>query len=136
MSINVIGSPHRRRLFFVALAEVVSSTLQTLLACYDLFRAVPLFTSHKVAECFGLQIYYKSTPCRFYYKDVQALLCSGTALSKAGIIKWGRYYKAGKHFLQSGVIITKEVLHRRQLRQTGDGNRFWELTPILTPELL
>ena len=118
------------------LLGVVSGTFQTLLACYGLFRAVPLFTSHKVTECFDLQIYYKSTSCRFYYKEVQALLWSGTALSRAGIIKWGRYYKAGKHFLQSGAIITKVVQYRRQLRQTGEGNRFSQLTPILIPELL
>ena len=48
----------------------------------------------------------------------------------------GQYYKAGKHFLQSGAIITKVVQYRRQLRQKGEGNRFWELTPILTLELL
>ena len=118
------------------LLGVVSSTFQTLLACYGLFQAVPLFTSHKVTVCFDLQIYFKSTSCRFYYKGVQAWLWSGTASSSAGIIKWGRYYKAGQLLLQSGAIITKVVQYRRQLRQTGEGNRFWQLTPILTPELL
>ena len=118
------------------LLGVVSGTFQTLLAWYGLFRAVPLFTSHKVTECFDLQIYYKSTSCRFYYKGVQALLWSGTASSSAGIIKLGRYYKAGWPLLQSGAIITKVVQHRRQLRQTVEGNRFSQLTPILIPELL
>ena len=115
---------------------VVSGTFQTFLACYGLFRVIPLFTSHKVTECFDLQIYYKSTSCRFYYKGVQALLWSGTASSSAGIIKCGRYYKAGQLLLQSRAIITKVVQYRRQLRQTGEGNRFPQLTPILTPELL
>ena len=118
------------------LLGVVSGTFQTLLACYGLFWAVPLFTSHKVTICFDLQIYYKSTLCRFYYKGVQALLWSGTASSSAGIIKWGRYYKAGQLLLQSGAFITKVVQHRRQLWQSGNGNRFWQLTPIVVPELL
>ena len=50
---------------------VVSGTFQLLLACYDLLRVVPLFISHNVTECFDLQIYYKLTSCRFYYKEVR-----------------------------------------------------------------
>ena len=118
------------------LLGVVSGTFETLLAWYGLFRAVPLFTSHKVTECFDLQIYYKSTSCRFYYKGVQASLWNGTAWSSAGIIKWGRYYKAGELLLQSRAIITKVVQYRRQLRQTEEGNRFSQISPILIPELL
>ena len=67
---------------------------------------------------------------------MQALLWNGTASSSAGIIKLGRYYEAGQLLLQIGAIITKVVQHRRQLRQKGLGNRFSQLTPILTPELL
>ena len=66
----------------------------------------------------------------FYYKWMQALLWSGTASSGAGIIKCGRYDKAG----QSGAIITKVVQWWRQLRQTEEGNRFPQLTPILIRE--
>ena len=37
------------------LSEVVTGSFQPLLACCDLIRVVPLFTSHNVAECFDLQ---------------------------------------------------------------------------------
>ena len=36
---------------------------------------------------------------------------------------WGKYYKVGQFLLQSCAIITK-VVCRRQMRQTGQGNRF------------
>ena len=65
-----------------------------------------------------------------------ALLWSGTASSSAGIINWGRYYKAGQLLLQSEAIITKVVHYGRQLRQMEKGNRFSQLTPILISELL
>ena len=121
---------------FFYLLGVVSGTFQTLLTCYGLFQWVPLLRSHKVTDCFDWKIYYKSTSCRFYYKGVQALLWSEIASSSAGIIKWSRYYKAGQLLLQSGAIITKVVQYRRQPRQTGESNRFWQFTPILNPELL
>ena len=45
------------------------------------------------------------------------------------------YYKLEQLLLQGGAIITKVVKYRRQMRQTGEGNRFWQLTPLFTSEL-
>ena len=98
------------------LLGVVSGTFQTLLAWYDLFRAVPLFTSHKVTECFDLQIYYKSTYADFITKERNR--CYEVGQLVMHVIKWGRYYKTGQLLLQTGAIITKAVQYRRQLRQT------------------
>ena len=53
---------------------VVSGTFQLRLACYDLFRVVPFFTSNDVIECFDLEIYYESASYGFYYKGGQASL--------------------------------------------------------------
>ena len=47
---------------------VVSGSFKPVLALYGLFRIVPLFRSDDVTECFDLQIYYKTTSCRLYYK--------------------------------------------------------------------
>ena len=75
---------------FRLLFEVVSGSFQPVLACYGFFRVVPLFKSDDITKIFGLQIYYKSTSCRFYYK---VLLQSWVALV---------YYKVGQLLLQSG----------------------------------
>ena len=77
---------------------VVSVLFQSVLACYSFLWFVPLFTSDDVTECFDLQIYYKSTLCRFSYKLGQALLQSVVAFL---------YYKLGKVVLQSSTVITK-----------------------------
>ena len=42
----------------------------------------------------------------------------------------------GELLLQSGAIITKVVQYRGQLRQTLEGNRLSQITPILISELL
>ena len=49
---------------------------------------------------------------------------------------WGMYYKVGQLLLQSRAIITKVLQYRRQLRPTGEDNKFSQVTPILTAELL
>ena len=38
-----------------------------------------------------------------------------------GVIKWVRYYKVGNQF--------KAMQHRRQIRETGEGNGFWQSSP-------
>ena len=50
------------------LFEIVYGTLQPFLGCHALFRVDPCFASNDVAECFQLQIYYKSASCRFTAK--------------------------------------------------------------------
>ena len=50
--------------------------------------------------------------------------------------KLGHVSQIGQLLLQGGAIITKVVQYRRQMRQTEEGNRFWQLTPLFTPELL
>ena len=61
---------------------------------------------------------------------------------KWDILKQGRYYKVGQ-VLQSGTTfvskwetITKIVHYRWQMREIGEGNRFLQLTPIFTLDLL
>ena len=65
----IINVPHQEggfSLFY--LLGIVFRTSQPVLDCYGLFRVVPFFTSNDATECFDLQIYYKSTSYRFYYK--------------------------------------------------------------------
>ena len=100
---------------------------------HSLFWAVPPFARDNVTEYFDLQIYYKSTLCRLYYKVRQALLQKGATLmyykveqvllqigaafssyklgqlvlqSKAGIRKWGRHYEAKQLLLKRAGGIT------------------------------
>ena len=106
---------------FHLLLRVVSGSFQPVLAYYGLFRFASFFMSDDVTECFDLQIYYKSTSCRFYYKVRQALLQNGAALMYC-ITKYGNfyykvgqlfciakpdkwYYKVGQLLLQSGAAI-------------------------------
>ena len=58
---------------------VVSDPFHYVLVFYAMFLFVPLCTNATIIECFVLQIYCKSASCRFYYKEGQALLSSGTA---------------------------------------------------------
>ena len=64
---------------FHLLFGIVSGLFQLVLAFYGLFRVVPLLISDGLTACCDLQIYFKSTSCRSYYKVGQALLQSGTA---------------------------------------------------------
>ena len=81
---DVLKYPHRklwkicRKTYLVQylfhLTGVASGTFQTSPACYGLFPVVPLFTSDKVTEYFGLQLYYKLTSkkeCNSLYKAGQ-----------------------------------------------------------------
>ena len=74
MTINIIDRPPRRRLSLFHLFRAVPGTFQPLLACYGLFRVVPFFTSNGATGFFDLQLYYESTLCRLYYKELQASL--------------------------------------------------------------
>ena len=65
---------------FRLLFGVILGSFQPILACYDLFHVVALFTSDNVIEYLDLQIYYQSTSCRFYCKVGQTLIQGGTAL--------------------------------------------------------
>ena len=97
MSISIISHPQRRSLFLIS-EKVV-------LACYDLFRAAPLFTSEDMTECFGLQLQSGVTFFTRWYS----------------ITKRGNYYKV--------------IQYRRQVRETNAGNRFWKPTHWFTPGL-
>ena len=65
MTINVIGHSPRKRIFYVPL---VWSCFWYVPASSSMFGAVSFFRSSGVLECSGLQNYYESTSCRFYYK--------------------------------------------------------------------
>ena len=129
---------------------VVSSLFQPVIACHGLFRFVSHFTSNDVAKCFDLQIFYKSTSCRFYYKGRASVIINWDSLdilqSRASVItKWDSflYYKVGQVVLQSraglpsratfvikwGSYYKMTVLCRRQMRETRESNRFWQPTP-------
>ena len=125
MSINVIGLPQSRGLFFVSFD--VWSCFWLVQACLSFIRIFPLFKSDHVIECFVLEIHYESTLCIFYYKFGQLLLQSGGELLSITkhvswhykveevsqsvamfiltifIIKWGRHYNVG-YILQSKVV--------------------------------
>lgn len=125
MSIDVIGLPQSRGLFFVSFD--VWSCFWLVQACLSFIRIFPLFKSDHVIECFVLEIHYESTLCIFYYKFGQLLLQSGGELLSITkhvswhykveevsqsvamfiltifIIKWGRHYNVG-YILQSKVV--------------------------------
>ena len=125
MSIDVIGLPQSRGLFFVSFD--VWSCFWLVQTCLSFIRIFPLFKSDHVIECFVLEIHYESTLCIFYYKFGQLLLQSGGELLSITkhvswhykveevsqsvamfiltifIIKWGRHYNVG-YILQSKVV--------------------------------
>ena len=125
MSIDVIGLPQSRGLFFVSFD--VWSCFWLVQVCLSFIRIFPLFKSDHVIECFVLEIHYESTLCIFYYKFGQLLLQSGGELLSITkhvswhykveevsqsvamfiltifIIKWGRHYNVG-YILQSKVV--------------------------------
>ena len=88
-------------------------SFQRVLACYGLFLVVSLFTSDNITECFDLQIYYKSTSCRFYYTGRQALYMTALKYHKVGqvllqIVAAFLYYKVGQVVLQSDCYYKEE----------------------------
>lgn len=87
-------------------AFICSACLELFLACsgllYGLFRVVLFFTSDNVTECFELQ--------KLHADFIQR----GTIIANVWLNVW------------------KLVEYRKQMRQTGEGNRFWLSTLWLT----
>ena len=107
LSIPLVANKVGGFFLFHLLLGVVSGSFQHVLACYSLW---PLLTSDDVTECFILQIYSKSTLCRFYDKEGQVLLQTGEApmyhkvevlLQKGAAFL---YYKVAEVLLQSRAI--------------------------------
>ena len=113
------------------LFEIISGTLQPLLACYGLFRVVSFFISNDVTECFSLQIYYKSTSYRFYYR-IASVTIKWDSLKQGRHYKLGQVLKSGTRFFKKWGNNYKVMQYRRQMRETGESSRFQQLTPLFT----
>ena len=61
--------------------------------------------------------------CKRHYKVGQ--LKEQVLQTRTGITKQGNFYlKVGNNY--------KVMQYRRQMEETGEGNRFWQLTPLFT----
>ena len=104
MSIDVIGLPQSRGLFFVSFD--VWSCFWLVQACLSFIRIFPLFKSDHVIECFVLEIHYESTLCIFHYKFGQVLLQSGRELlSITKHVSW--QYKVEQVSQSVAIFMTK-----------------------------
>ena len=109
------------------LFRVVSGTFRSLLACYGLFRMVPLSTSNDVTECFDLRIYHKSTSLDFITKYCK---CN----YKVEQLKVGQVLQSGATFITKQGNYYKVVQYRKQMRER-EGNRLWQLICLETDTL-
>ena len=117
MTKNVAGCPPICFSLF-HLFGIISGTLQPLLACYILFRVVPFLqatTSQNVLN--QLHVDFITKDCKCCYKKGQ--LKVGQVLQiGAGIPKRDNF------FLKKRGNIYKVMQNRRQMRETGESNRF------------